>query len=62
MLECRDESEMYNYCQIQLSNDHFINRILGSTAVKILLLPSHYFTLFDQSLQLLFDQNLYFLA
>ena len=36
MLECRDESEMYNYYQIQLSNGHFINRILGGTPVKIL--------------------------
>ena len=27
MLECRDEFEMYNYYQIQLSNDHFIKRI-----------------------------------
>ena len=27
MLECRDEFEMYNYYQIQLSNDDFIKRI-----------------------------------
>ena len=31
MQECRDESEIYNYQQIQLLNDKFINGILGST-------------------------------
>ena len=32
MQECRDESEIYNYQQIQLLNDKFINNgILGST-------------------------------
>ena len=31
MQECRDESEIYNYQQIQLLNNKFINEILGST-------------------------------
>ena len=29
MQECRHESEIYNYQQIQLSNNKFINVILG---------------------------------
>ena len=29
--ESRDESEIYNYQRIQLSNNKFINRILGGT-------------------------------
>ena len=29
MQECRDESEIYNYQRIQLSNNKFINVILG---------------------------------
>ena len=29
MQECRDENEIYNYQKIQLSNDKFINEILG---------------------------------
>ena len=31
MQECRDESEIYNYQRIQLSNNKFINEILGGT-------------------------------
>ena len=31
MQECRDESEIYNYQRIQLSNTKFINVILGGT-------------------------------
>ena len=31
MQECRDESESYNYQQIQLSNNKLINGILGGT-------------------------------
>ena len=29
--ECRDEPEIYNYQWIQLSNNEFINGILGGT-------------------------------
>ena len=31
MQECRDESEIYNYQRIQLSNNKFINVILEGT-------------------------------
>ena len=31
MQEGRDESEIYNYKRIQLSNNKFINGILGGT-------------------------------
>ena len=31
MQECEDESEIYNYRRIQLSNNKFINGILGGT-------------------------------
>ena len=31
MRECRDESEIHKYQRIQLSNNKFINRILGGT-------------------------------
>ena len=31
MQECRDESEIYNYKRIQLSNNKFINGVMGGT-------------------------------
>ena len=31
MQECRHESDIYNYQRIQLSNNKFINVILGGT-------------------------------
>ena len=31
MQECRDETEIYNYQRIQVSNNKFINGILGGT-------------------------------
>ena len=39
MQECRDESEIYNYQRIQLSNNKFINVILG---VMLDLTVTHY--------------------
>ena len=39
MQECRDESEIYNYQQIQLLNNKFINVILG---VMLDLTVTHY--------------------
>ena len=39
MQECRDESEIYNYRQIQLSNNKFINVVLR---VMLDLTVTHY--------------------
>ena len=34
MQECRDETEIYNYQEIQLSKNKFINGILGDTLYR----------------------------
>ena len=43
MQECRDESDIYNYKQIQLLNNKFTNGILGGTLDLAWLLAAYVF-------------------